>query len=41
METRPELVHAGQGRFALAVSHLHLYLFPAAFPVVRRHDEAA
>ncbi|MBT2421249.1 hypothetical protein J7F01_33950 [Streptomyces sp. ISL-22] len=47
METRREFVHAGPGRLALAASHLHLYLslslslFPAAFPAVRRHAEAA
>ncbi|WP_159042737.1 hypothetical protein [Streptomyces curacoi] len=45
METRREFVHAGPGRLALAASHLHLYLslslFPAAFPAVHRHAEAA
>ncbi|MFE9024440.1 hypothetical protein ACFYNL_38650 [Streptomyces sp. NPDC007808] len=47
LETRPDLVHAREGRFAFAASYLHLYLslslclFPAVFPAVRGHDEAA
>ena len=41
LETRPEFVRTGRDRIALVASQLRLYLFPAAFPAVRRHGEAA
>ncbi|MDF3140155.1 MULTISPECIES: hypothetical protein [unclassified Streptomyces] len=41
LESRRELIRAGRDEIALVASHLRLYLFPAAFPAVRRHGEAA